>query len=109
MVKGRCELWKQAELSSNEGFPTYFLHDLRQVTRAVLCSVAQSYPTFVTLSTIAHYAPLSVEFSRQEYLSGLPFPPPEDLPDPGIEPASYVSYFCRGILYFCTTLEACTI
>ena len=75
----------------------------------VLCSVAQSYPTFVTLSTTARYAPLSVEFSRQEYLSGLPFPPPEDLPDPEIEPASYVSYFCRGILYFCTTREACTI
>ena len=109
MVKGRHELWKQAELSSNEGFPTYFLHDLRQVTCAVLCSVAQSYPTFVTLSTTARYAPLSVEFSRQEYLSGLPFPPPEDLPDPEIEPASYVSYFCRGILYFCTTREACTI
>ena len=29
-----------------------------------------------------------MELSRQEYWSGLPFPPPEDLPDPGIEPAS---------------------
>ena len=34
---------------------------------------------------------LSVEFSRQEYWSRLPFPPPEDLPDPGIEPKSLVS------------------
>ena len=33
-------------------------------------------------------SPLSMEFSRQEYWSGLPFPPPEDLPDPGIEPTS---------------------
>ena len=33
-------------------------------------------------------APLSMEFSRQEYWSGLPFPSPEDLPDPGIEPRS---------------------
>ena len=38
--------------------------------------------------TIAGLAPLSMEFSRQEYWSGLPFPSPGDLPDPGIEPAS---------------------
>ena len=37
--------------------------------------------------TVAHQASLSMEFSRQEYESGLPFPPPGDLPDPGIEPA----------------------
>jgi len=35
--------------------------------------------------TIAHQALLSMEFSRQEYWSGLPFLPPEDLPDPGIK------------------------
>ena len=38
--------------------------------------------------TVAHQAPQSMEFSRQEYWSGLPFPPPGDLPDPGIEPGS---------------------
>ena len=38
--------------------------------------------------TIAHQAPLSVEFSRQGYWSELPFPSPGDLPDPGIEPRS---------------------
>ena len=38
--------------------------------------------------TVAHQAPLSMGFSRQEYWSGLPFPPPGDLPDPGIEPVS---------------------
>ena len=36
--------------------------------------------------TIARQAPLSMEFSRQEYWSGLPFPFPGNLPDPGIEP-----------------------
>jgi len=36
----------------------------------------------------AHQAPLSMEFSRQEYWSGLPFPSPGDLPDPGIKPGS---------------------
>ena len=41
--------------------------------------------------TVAHQAPLSVGFSRQEYWSGLPFPPPGDLPDPGIEPRSRTS------------------
>ena len=40
---------------------------------------------FVTTWTIAYQAPPSVGFSRQEYWSGLPFPPPEDLPNPGIE------------------------
>ena len=38
--------------------------------------------------TVAHQAPLSMGFSRQEYWSGLPFPSPGDLPDPGIEPKS---------------------
>ena len=36
--------------------------------------------------TVAYQAPLFIEFSRQEYWSGLPCPPPGDLPDPGIEP-----------------------
>ena len=43
---------------------------------------------FATLWTVACQAPLSMEFSRQEYWSGLPFPPPGDLPDPGIESGS---------------------
>ena len=40
---------------------------------------------FVTLWTIACQAPLSMEFSRQEFWSGFPCPPPGDLPDPGIQ------------------------
>ena len=43
---------------------------------------------FATLWTVAHQAPLSIGFSREEYWSGLPFPSPGDLPDPGIEPRS---------------------
>ena len=46
---------------------------------------------FVTPWTIARQAPPSIGFSRQEYWSGLPCPPPGDLPDPGIKPASVVS------------------
>ena len=43
---------------------------------------------FVTPWTVARQASLSMGFSRQEYWSGLPCPPPGDLPDPGIEPMS---------------------
>ena len=43
---------------------------------------------FVTQWTVAHQAPPSMEFSRQEYWSELPFPSPGDLPNPGIEPGS---------------------
>ena len=46
---------------------------------------------FATPWTVAHQAPLSLGFSRQEYWSGLPFPTPGDPPDPGIEPTSSVS------------------
>ena len=44
--------------------------------------------SFMTPLTVAHQALLSMGFSRQEYWSGLPFPSAEDLPNPGIEPAS---------------------
>ena len=43
---------------------------------------------FVAPGTVAHQASLSVKFSRQEHWSGISFPPPEDLPNPGIKPAS---------------------
>ena len=46
---------------------------------------------FVTLWTVACQAPMSVELSKQEYWSGLPFPSPRDLPDQGIEPVSLSS------------------
>ena len=44
--------------------------------------------SFVTPWTVAHQASLSMGFPRQEFWSGLPFPSPGDLPDPGIKPAS---------------------
>ena len=50
--------------------------------------VTQSCPLFATPWTILCQAPLSMEFSRPEYWSGLPFPSPGDLSDPGIEPRS---------------------
>ena len=51
---------------------------------------------FSTLWTVACQTPLSMGFSRQEYWGGLPCPPPEDLPDPGTEPASLMSPALAG-------------
>ena len=51
---------------------------------------------FETPWTVAHQAPLSMEFSRWEYKSGLPLPPPGDLPDPGIESSSLTSPTLAG-------------
>ena len=50
--------------------------------------VAHLCPTLATLQGVAHQAPLSMGYPRQEYWNELPFPSPEDLPDPGIEPGS---------------------
>ena len=51
---------------------------------------------FVTPWTVAHQAPLSMGFSRQGYWSGLPGPPPGDLPDPGTDPGSLMAPTLAG-------------
>ena len=66
-------------------------NDKRGKSARDMCMCAQSLSRVQLLATswtVAHQAPLSMEFSKQEYRSGLPFPSPGDLPDPGIEPAS---------------------
>ena len=62
----------------------------RKMCKTYLCYVRMLSHVllFVTPGTVAYQAPLSLGFSRQEYWSGLPFPPPGDLPVPGIEPTS---------------------
>ena len=62
--------------------PTYTLVSGRLVTK--------SYPALVTPWTVAYQVPLSMEFSRQECRSGLPFPSLGDLPDPGVKLGSPV-------------------
>ena len=52
------------------------------------CLVAKSCPALCDPMDVAHQTPLSMGFPRQEYWSGLPFPPPGDIPEPGIEPMS---------------------
>ena len=62
--------------------------------------------SFATPWTVAHQGPLSMGFPRQEYWSGLPFPPPEGLPNPRIEPGSLASPALAGGFCHCTTWEA---
>ena len=58
---------------------------------------------FMTQWTVANQAPLSMEFSRQEYWNGLPCPPPGDLSDPGIKPASLMSPALAGGFFTSST------
>ena len=69
----------------------------------VLCTVHSCMRLFAAPWTVAHQAPLPMEFSRQGYWSKVPFPTPGDLPDPGIEPASLVSPALAG--GFFTTVQ----
>ena len=55
--------------------------------------------TLCNLRTVALQAPRSMGFSRQEYWSGLPFPSPEDLTSPGIEPTSFMSPALAGSFF----------
>ena len=66
------------------------------VSQALVTGCAQSCATLCDLVTVARQAPLSMGFSRQEYWSGLPFPPPGSLPDPRIQLQSPVSSALAG-------------
>ena len=63
---------------------------LSRFSRVSLCA---------TPEMTAHQALLSLGFSRQEHWSGLPFPPPGDLSNPGIEPATLFPVLAGGVLY----------
>ena len=74
--------------------PPLKLHKLLEGNGQLPACVLSHYSCvqlFETLWTAAHRAPLSMGFSRLEYWSGLPCPPPRDLPDPGIKPTSLMS------------------
>ena len=62
--------------------------ELVNLSIAMLVKSLSRVRLFATPWTVAHQAPPSLGFSRQEYWSGLPFPSPGDLPDPGIKPGS---------------------
>ena len=71
-------------------FRNFCFLDICKYYLVVVLSRFSHVQLFATPWTIALQALLSMGFSRQEYWSGLPFPSPEDLPDPGIEPRSPV-------------------
>ena len=82
----------------------YFLYG--NVPRRCVLSYFSCVRLFVTLWTIAHQAPLSIGFSRQEHWSGFPCPPPGDLPDPGIKLTSFMSPVLAGGFFTSATWEA---
>ena len=69
---------------------------LRSFNLGAACMQLQSYLTLFDPMDCSPPAPWSVEFSRQEYWSGLPFPSPGELPHPGTEPASLLSPALAG-------------
>ena len=60
---------------------------------------------FMTLWTVSHQAPLFTVFSKQEHWSGLPFPSPGDLPNPGIKPKPLTSLVLAGMFFPTSAIE----
>ena len=92
------KLWFAASIPDTFGRLWFGSHNVGCVcvcARADTCSVLSN-----SLLTVALQVSLSMGFSRQEYWTGLPFLPPENLPDPGIQPVSYISCIGRLILYY---------
>ena len=81
--------WLAGSLFTYQGFPWQWKHGVltTRPPRKKVKSLSR-VRLFATPWTVAHQAPLSMGFSRQEYWSGLPFPSPGDLPDPGFESRS---------------------
>ena len=75
--------------------PAYSFHSITPLCFTFVCGCVLSHFSHVWLCatpwTVTHQSPLSMGFSRQEYWSGLPCPPPGDLPEPGIKPSSPMS------------------
>ena len=86
----RALTWKNSSLCS------WFQHFLSVSSLFPVLSLSSNVQLFTTPWTVACHAPLSIGFFRQEYWSGFPFPPPGNLPSPGME---HGSLHCRQILY----------
>ena len=86
--------WKKKKLQKSYIFERGLLYVLSHVRH------------FMTPWTVARWAPPSMGFPRQEYWSGLPFPAPGDLPDPGIKPTSLVSSTLAGKFFTTASWEA---
>ena len=104
LSKGRNPRWCHHRL------PPQMPAQMRSVHVCAVCACVLSRFSHTrlcaTLWTAARQAPLSVRFSRQKYWSGLPCPPPGDLPDPGIEPASLMSPTLAGRFFTTSIIRA---
>ena len=88
--------------SSVLGFVTF--HDIPKCVCMCVCAQLLSHVQLSTiLWTVAHQAPLSMEFYRQESWSGFPSPPPGDLPNTGIKPVSLTSPALAGRFFTTST------
>ena len=99
----QCLCVRDSESCGNTEF-NFWLQILCSLFCVMCVCVLSRVRLFTTLWTLAHQAPLSMGFSRQEDWSGLPCPPPGDLADPGIK--LEVSWIGRWILYHWATWEA---
>ena len=107
-------MWKVTLLKKDQVAPEKFkLYIQDRKNNAIIIVGVLSHFThvqlFVTLQTIAWQAPLSTGYSRQEYRSWLPGPPPGDLPKSGIEPTSLTTpalAFYHGLFTTSATWEA---
>ena len=104
-------------MKENQAFPCLISLPLQRQVRLLLGENVQKVVLshcscvrlFATPWTVVCQAPLSIGFSRQEYWSGLPCPPPGDLPNSGIEPVSLMTPALAGRFFTTsTTWEICT-
>ena len=107
---GELERWAEARLCSEVGcldfvLQTWGFKSLQGFKQSVPVCTLSCVRVFATPWTIAHQAPLSMGFPRQEYWSGLPFLALRDHPD-WPRDRTQAPYFGRQILYHCATWEA---
>ena len=97
------QLWSGLMVVGEEG--QWGGQDLLYINMPYACMLSHFSCAWLpmTLWTVAHQASLSMGFSRQEYWSGMPCPPPGDLPNPGIEPMSLMSPELAGRFFTTST------
>ena len=106
-LPGKCHGWEPGGLQSMGWQKVGPDWTTKQQQWACVLSCFSRVWLPVILWTVVHQAPLSIEFSRQEYWSRWPFPPPADLPNPGMELESLMSpELAGGFLTTRTTWEA---
>ena len=103
-VAEKCWTWRQGHPAS-QGQSWDVMSDPSNPNVSMLSSFS-CVRLFMASWTVVHQAPLSMGFSKQEYWSGLPCPPPGDLPDPGIKLASLMPLALPGGLFTTSATKA---